>query len=150
MRAASTRQRQFQKAVELESGWDQLYFGLGLTYVQQGRYREAISALRTAAEMAPDNPLTRASLVYGLARAGHQRQAHEALEQLTANHAYVPSWFLSMVWIRLNEKEQALESLEDAFRGHEPCLVSLKVDPFDPLRDDSRFTEMVRRVGLEP
>jgi len=89
--------------------------------------------------------------VYGLARAGHQREAQEALAQLTANHTYVPSWFLSMVWIGLNEKERALESLEDAFRSHELCLVSLKVDPvFDPLRGDSRFTEMVRRVGLEP
>jgi adenylate cyclase len=142
---------QFLKAVELESNWDQLYFGLGLTLVQQGRYEDAIAALRTAAQMSPDNPLLQASLVYGLGRAGCSHEANEALEKLTANHAYVPSWFLSLVWVGLNEKERAFESLEDAFRAHEPCLVSLKVDPvFDPLRDDARFADMVRRVGLEP
>jgi tetratricopeptide (TPR) repeat protein len=142
---------QFLKAVELESNWDQLYFGLGLTLVQQGRYEDAIAALRTAAQMSPDNPLLQASLVYGLARAGFSHEANEGLEKLTANHAYVPSWFLSLVWVGLNEKERAFESLEDAFRAHEPCLVSLKVDPvFDPLRDDARFADMVRRVGLEP
>jgi TolB-like protein/tetratricopeptide (TPR) repeat protein len=143
--------RQFRKAVELESGWDQLYFGLGLTLVQQRRYDDGISAFRTAARLGPDNALLQASLAYGLGRAGCIREAREALQQLTENDAYVPCWFLSLVWIGLDEKERALESLEDAFRAREPCLVSLKVDPvFDPLRDDVRFSDMVRRTGLEP
>ena len=142
---------QFRKAVELEPGWDQLYFGLGLTLVQQRRYKEAIAALRTAAQMGPGNAFTEASLAYALGRAGCTREAEQALEQLTANYAYVPRWFHSMVCVGMNDKERALESLEDAFRDHEPCLVSLKVDPvFDPLRDETRFTEMVRRVGLQP
>jgi TolB-like protein/tetratricopeptide (TPR) repeat protein len=142
---------QFRKAVELEPGWDQLYFGLGLTLVQQKRYEEGIAAFRTAAQLGPDNALLQASLAYGLGRAGCIREARGTLEQLTENNAYVPCWFLSLVWIGLDEKERALESLEDAFRAREPCLVSLKVDPvFDPLRDDVRFAEMVRRTGLEP
>jgi tetratricopeptide (TPR) repeat protein len=142
---------QFQKAVELESRWDQLYFGLGLTFVQQARHEEAIRALRTAADMAPENPLTHASLVYALGRAGRSREATDALSELTTKYSYVPSWFLSLVWVGLNQKERALASLEDAFNAHEPCLVSLKVDPvFDPLRDDRRFIDMVRRVGLQP
>lgn len=142
---------QFRKAVELEPGWDQLYFGLGLTLVQQQRYDEAIAALRTAAQMGPGNAFTEASLAYALGRAGCTRSAKQALEQLIANYAYVPRWFLAMVWVGLNEKERALEFLEGAFRDHEPCLVSLKVDPiFDSLREESSFAEMVRRVGLEP
>jgi hypothetical protein len=41
--------------------------------------------------------------------------------------------------------------LQQALRDHEPCMVSLKVDAiFDPLRPDSRFTCMIRRVRLEP
>ena len=139
---------QFRRAVELEPGWDQLYFGLGLTLVQQQRYEEAIAALRTAVRLGPDNPLNHALLVYGLGRAGYSHEAQEAFEQLGASHAYVPCWFLSIVWIGLNDKDRAFECLEDAFRGREPCMVSLKVDPvFDPLRGDARFADMVRRVG---
>jgi hypothetical protein len=56
-----------------------------------------------------------------------------------------------MAWVGLNDREQALEALEQALRDHEPCMVSLKVDAiFDPLRNDSRFTTMIRQVGLEP
>jgi len=140
---------QFRRAVELEPGWDQLYFGIGLTLAQQLRHEEAIAALRTAVQLDPDNPLSQALLVYGLGRAGCNHEAQGAFEQLVASHAYVPSWFLSIVWIGLNDTDRAFECLEDAFRGREPCMVSLKVDPvFDPLRADPRFAEIVRRVGL--
>ncbi len=56
-----------------------------------------------------------------------------------------------LIWVGLNDKERALRALEEAFGDCEPCLVSLKVEPiFDALRDDHRFTDMIRRVGLEP
>jgi adenylate cyclase len=139
--------QQFRKAVELEPGWDQLYFGLGQTLVQQHRYEEAIAALRTAARMGPGNAFTEASLAYALGRAGRSREARQAFEQLTAKHAYVPCWFRSMVYIGLNDKDCALELLESAVRDHEPCLVSLEVDPvFDPLRNENRFCGMVDQV----
>ncbi len=142
---------QFRKAVELEPGWDQLYFGLGLTLVQLQRYEEAIAALRTAVQLGPDNPLNQALLVYGLGRAGCSDEAREAFEQLGARHPYVPCWFLSIVWIGLNDEDRAFQCLEDAFQGREPCMVSLKVDPvFDPIRGDARFAEMVRRVAPGP
>ncbi|MGO9716696.1 MAG: winged helix-turn-helix domain-containing tetratricopeptide repeat protein [Steroidobacteraceae bacterium] len=142
---------QFRKAVELEPGWDQLYFGLGQTLVQQERHEEAIVALRTAARMGPGNAFTEAALAYALGRAGRSSAAEHALEQLTEKYAYVPYWFYSIVSIGLNDWQRALEALDNAFHNHEPCLVSLKVDPvFDPLRQDARFSDMVRRIGLEP
>jgi tetratricopeptide (TPR) repeat protein len=141
---------QFRKAVELEPGWDQLYFGLGQTLVQLERYEEAIAAFRTAARMGPGNAFTEAALAYALGRGGQSREAEHALEQLVTKYDYVPYWFHSIVCIGLNDKERALASLENALRDHEPCLVSLTVDPvFDPLRNESRFLAIVRKVGLE-
>jgi tetratricopeptide (TPR) repeat protein len=142
---------QFHKAVELEPGWDQLYFGLGQTLVQQQRHEEAVAALRTAARMGPGNAFTEAALVYALGRAGRRSEAEYALEQLTKKYAYVPYWFYSIVSIGLNDRQRALDALDNAFHDHEPCLVSLKVDPvFDPLRQEDRFSDMLRRIGLEP
>jgi len=92
-----------------------------------------------------------AALIYGLGHAGQKKEAKRRLDQLMKKCEYMPCWFLAMAWVGLNERERALEALEQAFRDHEPCMVSLKVDAiFDPLRNDSRFTDMIRGVGLEP
>lgn len=143
--------QQFRRAVELEPRWDQLYFGLGLPLVQLGRYEEAIAALRDATRLGPENPFNHSALVYGLGRAGCGAEARRIMDQLFANYAYVPCWFLAIMFVGLNEKKKALQALDEAFDNREPCLVSLKVDPiFDPLREEPRFTEMIQRVGLEP
>jgi hypothetical protein len=107
--------------------------------------------MRTATQLGPDNPFNQASLIYILGRAGCTREAKQLLDQLSATYAYVPRWFLSIIWVGLSDNERALQALEEAFGDREPCLVSLKVEPiFDPLRDDNRFTDMIRRVGLKP
>jgi TolB-like protein/tetratricopeptide (TPR) repeat protein len=143
--------KQIQKAIELEPEWDQLYFGLGLTLLQQERFEEAISALRTAVQKEPGNVFSVAALIYGLGHAGRKKEAKRHLDQLMMKYEYVPCWFLAMAWVGLNDKERALQALEQAFRDHEPCMVSLEVDAiFDPLREEERFKDMVRGVGLEP
>jgi TolB-like protein/tetratricopeptide (TPR) repeat protein len=142
---------QIKKAIELEPAWDQLYFGLGLPLLQQKRFDEAIAALRTAMQKEPGNVFSVAALIYGLGHAGRKKEAKRLLEQLMKKYEYVPFWFLAMAWVGLGEKERALEALEQAFLNHEPCMVSLKVDAiFDPLREEKRYKDMVRAVGLEP
>ena len=142
---------QIKKAIELEPAWDQLYFGLGLPLLQQKRFEEAISALRTAVKKEPGNVFSVAALIYGLGHAGRKKEAKWHLDQFLKKYEYVPRWFLAMAWVGLGERERALEALEQAFRNHEPCMVSLKVDAiFDPLRNEKRYKDMVRGVGLEP
>jgi TolB-like protein/Flp pilus assembly protein TadD len=142
---------QIQKAIELEPGWDQLYFGLGLVLLQQQRFEEAISALHTAVQKEPGNVFSVAALIYGLGHAGRKKEAKRRLDQLLKKYEYVPCWFMAMAWVGLNDRERALEALEQALRDHEPCMVSLKVDAiFDPLRTNSKFATMIRQVGLEP
>ncbi len=49
----------------------------------------------------------------------------------------------------LGKKEQAFEYLNKAIENRQGQLQMLKVEPpFDSLRDDPRFAELVRRVGL--
>jgi hypothetical protein len=41
--------------------------------------------------------------------------------------------------------------LEKAYQQHFNAMTALKVDPvYDPLRDDPRFQELLRRVGFAP
>jgi serine/threonine-protein kinase len=119
--------------------------------LQQRRFQEAISALRTAVQKEPGNVFSVAALIYGLGHAGQKEEAQQLFAQLLRKHAYVPCWFLAMAWVGLGDSGRALDALEQAFRNREPCMASLKVDPiFDPLRGDKRFEKMVRGVGLQP
>ena len=51
----------------------------------------------------------------------------------------------------LDGKDQALEWLEKAFAERETGLTFLKTWPeWDPVRDDPRFQDLLRRMNLEP
>jgi hypothetical protein len=50
----------------------------------------------------------------------------------------------------MGDKEQAFAFLNKALDKHQGQMIMLNVDPpFDPLRDEPRFTELVRCVGLK-
>jgi len=52
-------------------------------------------------------------------------------------------------YARLGEKELAFEWLEKAFAEHDNEITYLKVDTaFDNLKSDSRFQDLLRRIGL--
>ena len=56
---------------------------------------------------------------------------------------------MAAIYGALEDKTQAFASLNKAFRERDFLLVLLNVEPmFDPLRSDSRFVELTRRVGL--
>ena len=53
--------------------------------------------------------------------------------------------------VRLGDKEQAFAWLEKAYEERTRLIFAIKVDPlFDDLRSDSRFQDLLRRVGLSP
>jgi hypothetical protein len=49
----------------------------------------------------------------------------------------------------IRENDRAMEYLEKSYEEHSHWLIYLHMDPsMDDLRNDSRFQELVRRVGL--
>ncbi len=49
----------------------------------------------------------------------------------------------------LGDKESAFKWLEQAYQEHNAEIVGLKAYPFfDPLREDARFTNLLKRAGL--
>jgi hypothetical protein len=61
----------------------------------------------------------------------------------------MPSSAFAIVYGALGEKDTAFTWLEKAYEERDPQLTYLKVGPrFDPLRQDPRFKEVLRRIGL--
>jgi len=53
------------------------------------------------------------------------------------------------IYAQWGDIPKALEWLETAYRVHDPGLVELKVDPaLDPLRQEPRFQEIVRKLNF--
>ena len=75
----------------------------------------------------------------------------EYLSQLTreSKERYIPQTAIAAVQTRLGKNEQALDTLANAVDEKDVGLVELKVEPvFEPLRSNSKFSELLRRVGL--
>jgi len=50
---------------------------------------------------------------------------------------------------RLENVDEAINCLEEAYKQRECLLVLLKANEwYDPLRKDARFVDLVRRVGI--
>ena len=100
-----------------------------------------------------DDPIILARTGHALAASGRRDEALQTLDQLKeiSKGRYVPAYGFAILSAGLGEQEQAFEWLEKCYQDREPKLTRLKVDPLlDPLRSDSRYADLVRRVGLQP
>ena len=62
---------------------------------------------------------------------------------------YMQNADVAAVQVRLGEFNAAFESLGKGYANHGNGLVYLNVDPYwDKIRSDSRFHDLIRRVGL--
>ena len=64
-------------------------------------------------------------------------------------HKYVMNYWVAATYAAIGDRDAAFAELEKAYQAHDWFLQRIKVDPFmDPLRDDPRFDELVKRIGL--
>jgi len=56
---------------------------------------------------------------------------------------------IAAIYVALGDKNHAFAWLEKAYADHDSGVPFLKVDPhFDALREDQRFTDLLRRLRL--
>ena len=62
---------------------------------------------------------------------------------------YVMNYWLAISYTALGNKDAAFAELEKAYQAHDFFLQRVKVDPYmDPLRDDPRFNDLVKRLNF--
>jgi len=141
----------YRKILETDPNFALAHQRLGSAYVQKGMFEEAVAAFQKAVGVA-GVPWQMASLGYVYALSGKTDEARKVLAELRdlAGQRYVPPCHIAGVYVGLGEHDQALQCLERAYEERDGILVYLKVEQrFDPLRDDPRFQDLMRRVGFE-
>ena len=118
------------------------------TYNAKGMYTESL--LISEKSLQP-NVSVLAAAGYAYAKNGRRQRAEEVINKWreTAKTQYVMAYWIAVTYVALGEKDAAFAELEKAYQEHDWYLPRLKTDPFmDPLRDDPRFKDLVRRIGL--
>lgn len=131
---------------------------LALVYARSGRTSEAASILEGALarpERERIGPKARllAPLAHVYATAGREAEALRLLQQLKAGRHSGESYTLPItfakVYAALGERDEALRWLERAHESHVWWMIFVNTSPdFDPVREDPRFQELVKRMGL--
>ncbi|MDA2930030.1 protein kinase [Acidobacteria bacterium AH-259-O06] len=144
-----------QDAINSEPDQPAYYWWLSVIYASQGRYEQALITVRKQIDLMGDDVSDELGLLgYLYAQLGQRSEAHKVLEQIqerSTQGTYVSPVARSKVYIGLGDKEQAFAWLNRGYETKASAMPFLKVVHFfDPLRDDPRFTDLLRRMGLSP
>ena len=127
------------------------YLFLGYNYAAKGLYSEALAAYQEAVRLGDDSASAQIYLGAAYAHSGGRARAQAILKRLQTSTSYVSPGELAILYAALGQEEQAFTSLERAFGQRDVQLIFLGCDPaFDNLRDDPRFADLMRRIGLRP
>jgi serine/threonine protein kinase/tetratricopeptide (TPR) repeat protein len=142
---------QLRRTVELDPNYPVTYWILGLLLRKTHCYELAITEGEKAVKLSGGSPLMSAALAHTFGTAGRTKEAFQILDELTklAKQKYVAPYFFAGIHIGLGENDRALEYLEKSYEEHSHWLIYLHIDPsMDGLRDNPRFQDLLRRVGL--
>lgn len=143
--------KQCLKTIEMFPDYLIAHRRLGMTYGEQGMFDEAEVEFKAALSLSAKDSETMSAMAYVYAAAGRTDEAREVFEQIKdiAREGYVSPYSLARVHIGLGQIDEAFAELEITYKERHGILTYLKVEPiFDRIRDDARFIDLLRRLGL--
>ncbi len=142
---------QAKKVYELEPSHPLGRWNLGLVYICKGMYAEAIDLCEKSFQDDPTNQRVLWNAGFAYAKAGRQDKAEEIISRFKelSKTQYITYCRIGSIYGALGDKDKAFAEFEKACEARDWDLFRLKVDPlFAPLRDDSRFKELLKRLSL--
>jgi TolB-like protein/DNA-binding winged helix-turn-helix (wHTH) protein/lipoprotein NlpI len=118
-------------------------------YVESGQFDEALRDAEMVRK-ADDSVSARASVAYVLARKGETRKARALLRDIERrDDPQTDPQAILIIQLGLKDWEGAFDTFERAYDTHSNAMSTLKVNPvYDPLRNDPRFADLMKRVGF--
>jgi DNA-binding winged helix-turn-helix (wHTH) protein len=133
---------QFRRVIEMDRGFVMAHWHLAETLQKQTLWSEAAAEFR----------LTRLPTLQETGDALLDRR--HALERLRGLSILDPTWqayYRAQSMAIIGARDAALATLEESRSRHDAEIMFVAMDPaFDILRDDQKFRDLVRGVGLKP
>ena len=124
---------------------------LGFSLTANGQPQEAIPVLEEALSVTDRSAGVIGVLIRAYAHANRRDDALRLLGELKTRRekGYVPAGAFVNAYLGLEDREQTFVWLQHAYEEQSNILQFVKIHPyFDSVRNDPRFVELVRRVGL--
>ncbi|PYR69226.1 MAG: hypothetical protein DMF88_06745, partial [Acidobacteria bacterium] len=141
-----------RSAIDMDPTFPMAHLWMGVSLEQKGLYDEAIASVDEAVKFMGGASIGAGAAAHAYAVSGQVEEARRRLAELQqARFArYVEPYGIALVCAGLGDREDALRWLEQAYQEHSFWLAFwAKVDPrLDVLRDDIRFQDLLRRLGL--
>jgi serine/threonine-protein kinase len=139
------------KLIELDPNFGPAYEYLALSYLKLGRDAEAIAAAEKAVELSNRSSISVGDLGYVYASTKKPAEAMKLIKELEEKYARKEAigQYISPIYVGLGDKDKAFEWLEKDFQARNGKLVEIRWQlQFEPLRDDQRFKDLIKRMGL--
>ncbi len=140
---------QIQKTLAMDSTFVPAHDYLGRAYEQNGMTAQSLAEFHKALDLSEGDTNELAALGQAYAVSHQPAEARKILDQLKdrSQQTYVQPASLAVIYMALGDKDQAFDWLQKAYDDRSGWLLYLKVDPWaDSVRNDARFTDLVRRV----
>jgi eukaryotic-like serine/threonine-protein kinase len=142
---------QSKKNIEMDpNSWIGHHY-MGLVYIRQGRYDEAVRKLQESAALSQRSNRSLGDLGYALAISGKKADALAIIKEMEDRYEKreMLGLFIGAVYAGLGEKDKAFAWLEKDFQTRSGVLPQItSFIPYDPLRDDPRYADLLRRMNL--
>jgi len=142
--------RQARKTLERFPDLFLAHMVLGTSLFNKGEHSAGIEELEKARAIEP-GPQLLGMLGYAYAKSGRQDEARKLLVDLNelSKRRYVSPYWIAVIYAGLDAKNEAFTWLDKAYQERSFFLLFIKMDAiWDPLRSDSRFTDLLRRIGF--
>jgi len=142
---------QCRRTLDLDPNWFYVRRQLGFVYLKQGQTAEALAEGEKSVELSKRHSIPLGMLGYIYAQTDKRNEAAAIVEELKQRFGkqQANGSDLANVYVGLGDKEQAFAWLEKDFQSRSSLLPYwLNFPPLNSLRDDQRFTDLQKRMGL--
>ena len=140
---------QLQKTLELDPNFADTHDFLYEAYANKKMYAEAVAAFAKQRALDGEPGEQIAATKEAFAKNGWEGFLRHRLNYELSKPKPASPDRIASLYARLGERDKAFAWLEKAYEEEEEGLTLLKVEPrFDNLRDDQRFQDLLRRIGL--
>ena len=140
-----------KKTYDLEPNFVTGRLALGSAYNSNAMYDDSIRLSENLLQTEPTNQWMLWIGGYAYAKSGRRSEAEEIIKKFReiAKTQYVISYYTASIYAALGEKDKAFVELENSFEQRDWWLARMKSDPLmESLRDDPRYKDLLRRMGL--